>query len=188
MKTIQDLKHTFISDTELIINELNKFTSYSDEQLNWKPAYDSWSITECVSHLLVTNKLYFDEFGEQFSKKQIKTDCTKTVVKHKLISKFIIKSVDPANRKKVKTFPVFMPSSSRQDKTILQKFIHLQNDFINLVSSAENVNLNKYVMSSPASKIIKENFCDVLEIVRLHDRRHMNQAQGLLNHTNFPRK
>ena len=42
-------------------------------------------------------------------------------------------------------------------------------------------------MSSPAAKIIKENFSDVLEIIRLHDRRHFNQAEKLFNHPNFPK-
>jgi hypothetical protein len=63
----------------------------------------------------------------------------------------------------------------------------MQNQFINLLSTAKNLNLNEYVMSSPAAKIIKENFCDVLEIIRLHDRRHFNQAEKLFNHPNFPK-
>lgn len=187
MKTIQDLTSIFISDTESLLNDLKIFTSYSNEQLNWKPAEDSWSIAECIAHLSVTNRLYFNEFEKQFSQKQFTTDCSKTLAKHKLISKFIIKSVDPSNLKKVNTFPVFKPAQSNYSKDILEKFSDEQKSFINLLRSSNNRNLNKYIMSSPASKLIKENFCDVLEIIRLHDRRHFNQAQSLLNHTNFPK-
>jgi len=80
-----------------------------------------------------------------------------------------------------------MPSISSHSKDVLDKFSDMQNQFINLLITAEKLNLNEYVMSSPAAKIIKENFCDVLEIIRLHDRRHFNQAEKLFNHPNFPK-
>ena len=120
--------------------------------------------------------------------KQLTTDCSKTLVKHKFISKLLIKSVDPNNLKKVKTFGVFKPSQSNYSIEIFKKFEDLQKGFIILLRSFNNLDLNKYIMSSPASKLVKENFCDVLEIIRLHDRRHSNQAQRLLNHNNFPIK
>ena len=187
MKTILDLKNHFISDTESLLKELKAFQSLSENQLNWKSSTEIWSIAECVDHLYVTNKLYFDEFEKQFSHKQLKTDCSQTLLKHKFISKFIIKSVDPNNLKKVKTFPVFQPSSSKYNKEILVRYSNLQNEFINLLSAVKDLDLNKYIMSSPANKFIKENFCDVLEIIRLHDKRHFNQAKKVLNHSNFPK-
>lgn len=187
MKTILDLRNNFISDTESLLKDIVGFNSLSENQVNWKPSDDVWSIAECVDHLIVTNQLYFNEFEKQFSQTQLTTDCSQTLVKHKFISRFIIKSVDPNNLKKVKTFPVFQPSSSKHTKEVLKRYSDLQNAFINLLSSVKDLNLNKYIMSSPASKFIKENFCDVLEIIRLHDRRHFNQAQQLLNHINFPK-
>jgi hypothetical protein len=187
MQTIQQLKEKFISDTESVVKDFGTFKSLSEDQINWKPANDSWSIAECVDHLIVTNKLYLDEIEKQFAEKQLKTDYSKKEVKHKWLSKFIIKAVDPANIKKAKTFPVFMPLMSKYKKDVFDYFYEVQNSLINLVSSAKDIDLNKYVMSSPAAKIIKENFCDVLEIIRLHDRRHFNQAERLINHPNFPK-
>jgi len=187
LQTIQQLKEKFISDTELVLKDFGKFKSLSEDQINWKPANGSWSIAECVDHLVVTNKLYLNEFEKQFAGKQIKTDYSKAEVKHKWLCKFIIKGVDPANIKKSKTFPVFMPSMSNYKKDVFDSFFEVQNNLINLVSSAKDLDLNKYAMSSPAAKIVKENFCDVLEIIRLHDRRHFNQAERVFNHLNFPK-
>ena len=187
MQTIQKLKEKFISDTESVLRDFDTFKSLSEDQINWKPAESSWSIAECVDHLAVTNKLYLNEIEKQFGVKQIKADCSKTEVKHKWLCKFIINGVDPTNIKKSKTFPVFMPSMSKYRKDVFEYFFDLQNNLINLVSSAKDLDLNKYVMSSPAAKIIKENFCDVLEIIRLHDRRHFNQAEKVFNHPNFPK-
>jgi hypothetical protein len=187
MQTIKQLKEKFISDTELLLKDLKSFQTLSYDQLNWKPAADSWSIAECVDHLAVTNKLYLAEIEKQFAKEQIKTNCSVTLVKHRLISKFIIKSVSPNSIKKVRTFQVFMPSQSNYSEDVFSKLKEIQQSLINLISSYTDLNLNKYVMSSPAAKFVKENFCDVLEIIRLHDRRHFNQAQRVLNHPNFPK-
>lgn len=187
MQTIQQLKDQFLSETQSIINDFQKFTGLTENQINWKPSQKSWSIAECVDHLIVTNNLYTKEIEKQFYEKKIIADCSKTEVKHKWLSKFIIKSVDPLNMKKVGTFPVFMPSSSNYSKDVFKRFFDLQNQLINLIKTSEGLNLNKYVMSSPAAKIIKENFCDVLEIIRLHDRRHFNQTEKLFYHPNFPK-
>jgi hypothetical protein len=187
LQTIQQLQNKFINDTELVIKDFEKFKMLSKDQINWKPSQEKWSIAECVDHLLVTNRLYLKEFEKQFDEKRIKTNCAKTEVKHRWLSKFIMKSVDPSNSKKVNTFAVFMPSISNHSKKVFDDFSDLQNKLINIVRFAEDLNLNEYVMSSPAAKIIKENFCDVLEIIRLHDRRHFNQAEKLYNHPNFPK-
>lgn len=186
MQTIQQLKDNFKADTETVLKDFGKFKDLSINQINWKPSSESWSIAEGIDHLIVTNKLYLAEFEKQFTQKQIITDCANTKVKHKMLSKFIIKSVNPANVKKVKTFSVFMPSKSDHSLNVFEEFKRIQTDLINIVFANKDLDFNRYVMSSPAAKIIKENFCDVLEIIRLHDRRHLNQAERVLNHSNFP--
>ena len=186
MQSIQQLKDNFKADTETVIKDLEKFKNLSINQINWKPFAEGWGIAECIDHLFVTNKLYLTEFEKQFAQKQITTDCANTKSKHKLMSKFIIKSVNPANVKKVKTFPVFMPSKNNHSHDVFEEFKRIQTDLINIVFAYKDLDFNRYVMSSPAAKIIKENFCDVLEIIRLHDRRHFNQAERVLNHSNFP--
>lgn len=187
LQTIQQLKDKFISNSESVIKDFGKFKMLSESQINWKPSQKNWSIAECVDHLIVTNNLYLKEFEKQFSEKKVTTDCSKTEVKHKWLSKYIIKSVDPSNSKKSNTFAVFMPASSNHSKNVFDDFYDLQKRLINLVRFAEDLNLNEYVMSSPAVKIVKETFSDVLEIIHLHDRRHFNQAEKIFNHPNFPK-
>src|SRR4029077_10637205 len=34
----------------------------SPEQLNWKPAPESWSVAQCLDHLIVADCLYFPAF------------------------------------------------------------------------------------------------------------------------------
>lgn len=187
MQTIKQFKDNFIYDSESFLSEIKKLNELSDAQLNWKPTEDSWSIAECIEHLSITNQLYFDEIEKQFSEKQITCKDEETSVKHSFFGKLIIRAVDPSNIKKTKTFTVFQPSKSYITKDSITKLIEVQKSLINLISSSINLDTNRYSMSSPASKLIRESFSDVLEIIRLHNKRHLIQIEKLLTNDNFPK-
>lgn len=44
---------------EKVITGLSNLTS---EQLNWKPGEESWSIGQCLDHLIISDCLYFPAF------------------------------------------------------------------------------------------------------------------------------
>src|SRR5215813_1774027 len=41
-----------------------EFSNITLPQLNWKPAPDSWSIGQCLDHLVVADCLYFPTFKQ----------------------------------------------------------------------------------------------------------------------------
>src|SRR5690242_19393837 len=52
-----DLLQTIASESERIKSDARQLVAgLSDEQLNWKPAPDSWSIAQCLDHLAVTSE------------------------------------------------------------------------------------------------------------------------------------
>jgi hypothetical protein len=42
----------------------DSFGSLSGEQLNWKPAEKSWSVGQCLEHIIKTNEQVYPEFKE----------------------------------------------------------------------------------------------------------------------------
>lgn len=185
-QTIKQLREKFISDSESFLDEIKKLHTLTNDQLNWKPSADKWSIAECVDHLAVTNKLYLDEIKNQISLKLIKCDESKEFVKHKFFGKMIIKAVDPSNTRNTKTFKVFYPSSSDFDSSVIKKLNDIQQELVRVITDSVDINLNEYLMSSPASRFVKENFSDVLEIIRLHNIRHLRQINNLISLSQFP--
>lgn len=187
MKTIKQLKDKFIFESEAFLSEIKKLNELSDDQLNWKPAEDLWSISECVEHLSITNKLYYYEIEKQSSEKQITCKDDEIPVKHSFFGKLIIKAVDPSNIEKIRTFPVFQPSKSFITKDSIAKLSEVQKSLISMISSSVNLNTNRYSISSPASKLIRINLSDVLEIIRLHNKRHLIQIEKILTNDKFPK-
>lgn len=38
-----------------------EFSNISSEQLNWKPSAESWSIAQCLDHLIIADSSYFPD-------------------------------------------------------------------------------------------------------------------------------
>ncbi|MGQ0737876.1 MAG: DinB family protein [Bacteroidota bacterium] len=45
------------------------FSVISLEQLNWQPASTSWSIAQCLGHLIVSHSVYFNDL-EKITKRK----------------------------------------------------------------------------------------------------------------------
>ena len=62
------MKNAYLID---VLKTLDRMTSeyqrdlgqLSSTQLNWKPDPKSWSVGQCIDHVIVTNELYFSIFA-----------------------------------------------------------------------------------------------------------------------------
>src|ERR1041385_6403765 len=94
-----------------IIYELQKtadeasefFNSFSIDQLNWKPTEKSWSIAQCFDHLITTHNLYFPLFERMEKGDMRRATWEKYSPLSGFFGRFVIKSLDPANQKRMKT-------------------------------------------------------------------------------------
>ena len=102
------------------------------------------------------------------------------------LGKFITKGVDPLNQRKTKTFRPFYPDSSNIEKNILEKFIETSKELNSLVEKMKHLDLRKIKLSSPVNFLIRMNLGDPLIFIPKHDERHLNQAESVKNHGEFP--
>ena len=163
----------------------NSFSSLSEDQIRWKINPDSWSIGECLSHLINSNGLYLKKFKELLTSKSSLPE--KDFPYYQSFSgKMITKGVDLANLKKSKTFKPFFPDLSNLKKEVINNYIKSSEEFILLTEKMKNLNLRKIKLSSPANIFIRMNLGDPLIFIPKHDERHLNQAERVKNHEQFP--
>ena len=187
MKSSANLLQKFLGEAPLLIHNANKqFSGLSEAQINWKPSEEKWSIGECIDHLVVTHKLYnskikehqrlFEDFGEGSFK-----------FKHTFSGRMILKYVDPNSTTRSKTFKVFKPTMRQINTNIIRSFCEEVESMISFAEKLHGVDLRKIKISSPLTKLLRMNVGDVLLINLYHDKRHLNQAEKILNETNFPK-
>jgi len=175
-----------IKATQANIERAKKsFTHLSDSQLNWKSHPDSWSVGECLSHLVNSNGLYLNKIENIIN--SLPTGSEKDFpYKQSFIGKLIVKGVDPSNVKKTKTFKVFYPESPNIQRNIIDEYINSSKKFIELARKMLSLDLRKYKLSSPVNKLIRLNLGDPLIIIPKHDERHLDQAERLMSQKEFP--
>lgn len=187
MKNSDEILQKFLSEAPILIDTTNRqFSGLSDNQINWKPSEEKWSIGECIDHLVVTHKLYnskikelqplFEDLGEGSFK-----------FKHTFSGRMILKYVDPNSTTKAKTFKVFKPSMRQINTNIIRSFCEEVETMISFAEKPHGADLTKLKISSPLTKLLKMNVGDALLINLYHDKRHLNQAEKIINDINFPK-
>jgi len=186
MKNSTNLLQEFLGEAPLLIEIANKqFGGLSETQINWKRSEEKWSIGECIDHLTVTHKLYNSKI------KQLKPffkDSSKGPVKfkHTFSGRMILKYVDPNSTTRTKTFKVFEPSTKHIKTNIITSFCEEVEELISFANKLHGTDFGMIKISSPVSKLLRMNIGDALLINLYHDKRHINQAEKILNETNFP--
>ena len=187
MKSSTKLLEKFLGEAPLLIDTANEqFSGLSEAQINWKPSEEKWSIGECLDHLAAAHKLYnskikeLQPFVEHPGEGSLK-------FKHTFSGRTILKYVDPNSTNRTKTFKVFKPSVKQINTNVIRSFCEEVEAMISFAEQLQGANLRKIKISSPVTKLLRMNIGDALLINHYHDKRHLNQAEKILNDTNFPK-
>ena len=167
-----------IDDLTRAFNET--FGALTAEKLNWKPDPQVWSIAQNIDHLITINETYFPVIGA------IRTGDYRTPLIGKLgfivrfFGKTVLRSVQPDRRRKIKTFPVWEPSSSLISGDILDRFGKHQEELKAMMERSGDLLEKGTVISSPANKYVVYTLEQAFDIIVAHEQRHLEQAKELL--------
>src|SRR5262245_49086065 len=91
------------NETEAIAADARTlFGHLNPEQLNWKPAADSWSVAQCLDHLITAN-LGYDPVVDRILKGEYrKTFLHRMPLLPAFFGKMLVKAVSPDARRKLK--------------------------------------------------------------------------------------
>ncbi|SFF28026.1 DinB family protein [Thermoflexibacter ruber] len=157
------------------------FSHLNNAQLNWKPNLNAWSIAQNMEHLIVVNESYYPVLAS------LKEGTYKTPLIAKIgfmvsfFGKIVLKAVSPDRRKKMKTFPIWQPSTSEVHTDILMCFDNHQNELKRQIENAKVFVEKGVTISSPADKNIVYKLGTAFDIIVTHEKRHLEQAKEVLN-------
>jgi hypothetical protein len=153
------------------------FASLSPESLNWKPHPSVWSVGQNIDHLMVINQTYFPVFDALIAGTYRRPGMARFGFIVSFLGKTVLDAVQPDRRKKMKTFPVWEPSTSDLPGDMLQRFAAHQTDLKHRFASVQSFAEGGAVISSPANRNIVYRLATALEIIVTHEWRHLAQAK-----------
>jgi len=164
-----------------------KFGALTNEQLNWKPAPDKWSVGQCFDHLYVAHHGMLAKFEEIVEGKHKTTFAERLPFLPKLIGGFLVKAIMPDNPKKMKNPGIFDPAQSAIDQEIVEKFLEDQEKIAAVMRSNENIDLEKTIMTSPVASFVVYSMLNGYRVVAYHGKRHLQQAERVMQTEGFPK-
>mgnify|MGYP006155020573 FL=1 len=172
-KLLEELK----VDTLLNIKQAEFFKTLPIDKLNFKSNDAQWSILECVEHLNRYGRFYIPEISQKIKNNKYPNS---NEFKSGILGDYFAKSMQPKEKiNKMKTFPSMNPKGSKLTMAVIDEFISQQNNMLDLLNQAQNVNLTKTKTNISISKWIKLRLGDTFRVVIFHNNRHILQAKKI---------
>lgn len=162
------------------------FGSLTEEQLNWKPGAERWSVAQCFAHLITSNSGYLPIIESVVKGRKQSSIWQKLPVLPGVWGKLLIKSLDPSTTRKMKAPKKFEPAQSDISATIIEDFVAQQTKVIEGMKATANLDLERTIITSPALSIVTYSLMDAYRIIVVHERRHFQQARRVTEESGFP--
>ena len=161
------------------------FGSLTSEQLNWKPAENSWSVGQCIEHIIKTNEQFFPEFEKLASGTRKNTFFESYSPLSGFFGRFLIKAVSEDSKKAKAPSKKIVPPSDVSGDVIDRFASHIAsvNQMIEKCSAADR---KKTVVTSPFLAVFTYTLDDAYTVLVEHTKRHVRQAKRVAESAGFP--
>jgi len=184
----KDLLQTIAGETELLNDSARQLVAgLNGEQLNWKPAPDSWSIAQCLDHLAVTSERFDQYFTGAIARGREKRRLGAAVAyRPTALGGWLIKQLLPEATRKVPAPRVFKPADGLAIKDPLERFLKQPRTSLGFVKDARGIDYNKTKLRSPVTPLMRYSLADAFVITVVHGWRHLAQARRVRETPGFP--
>jgi hypothetical protein len=161
------------------------FGPLSAEQVNWKLAADSWSIGQCLDHLIRTNSQFFPELEKLAAGHRKNSFWENYSPFTGLGGKYLIKMIgNDAKKIKAPSKDIVQPSDI--EPNIVNRYVEHQDYVIEKLKATSAADPKKTVLTSPFMRLITYTLDDSYTIFIEHARRHVRQAKRVMEADGFP--
>lgn len=153
-------------------------------QLNWRADPASWSIGQCLDHLRVSNEVYCRAIEAS-----LRGDGAGPVdeIAPGWFGRFFIRTVmDPQTATRKRKAPTKIIPAADVDASIVESFVRSNDAVRQAIAHAQHHDVNRVRFVNPFVPLIRFTVGTGLEILTIHDDRHLLQAERIRNHPGFP--
>lgn len=180
MKTIID----WITEIDLITEKFKRsFYDFTEEEMNYKPKENSWSVSQNIAHIILLNSSYFEHFIEiQSGNHALPTvESMETLAQDSLLT--LIPYTSSNSLERTNTWDMWQPSSNFIRKNILLDFEKSQFEFKKHIESFDHLPLANTFIKYPGHLDLIFMLDDCINFLIEHENRHWNQAVKIGRHS-----
>jgi DinB superfamily len=156
------------------------------DQLNWRPDPGSWSVGQCLDHLLVSNDVYLRPIATALKDRPAAP--VQEIAPGWFGRWFIRTYLEPSETTKRARAPKKIAPSTQVDASILDRFLGSNAEARDLMHRARNHDVNRIRFTNPFVPVIRFTVGTGFEILSSHQRRHLLQAERIKASPGFPQR
>lgn len=159
-----------------------RFRPLTDDQLNRRPGPGKWSVGECLEHLNIVGGLYLPTITRKIHQAQERGSTPAETVKHGFIGRKMTEAMrTPPSQKAMKAPQQYAPTGARLPRTVVEVFSRQLDELEVLLRQARRVNANAIRIPNPIIPLLYPRLPDVVELLIEHMKRHVAQAERVLD-------
>ncbi|MBO3697367.1 DinB family protein [Roseivirga sp. E12] len=171
------VKHLTKTQSEI----LKTLKGLSEEQLNFKPNAESWSVAECLRHIAISESALWQNFMTQ----PLSVDADPSKRSEVAMTDEILLGVIESREQKVKTFAPFEPQNKPEPvKDVIKEFKKLRGEHIKFAKKTD-ADLRNHYATLPFGTI--DTYQAIL-FMSGHTKRHTDQMKEVMADPSFPKK
>jgi hypothetical protein len=180
IETYQDQLLSITQDVPGLIGRL------SDEQFNWRPAANRWSMAECFDHLNVTAALFVPAIDGAIADARARKLESEGPFTYPLLERLFLRMTEPPPKMRFRAPKVLIPGPDKTVTPVLTEFMDWQRQLGDRLQRADGVDLARARYRSPAVSWVTWRLGTIFAVMLAHERRHVWQARGVRNDPRFP--
>ncbi len=158
----------------------------SEAQFTWRPEPDSWSIQECLAHLVMVGQRELPLIERAIEDARSRGVTGTGPFRYGWLDRMIVRQTEPPARRRFSAPRRFQPLHGQPVTAILPTFLHVQSQFIRLVQQAEGLDLARVKVPTLINRFLKLSLGMILAQQAAHERRHLAQARAVREQPGFP--
>ena len=172
--------------SEIAADAKAAFGYLSADQVNWKPAEKSWSVGQCLDHIIKTNHEFDAEFEKLAAGNRKNSFWENYSPFSGWAGRFLIKTVSEDSKKaKAPSQRIVPPSDIKAD--VVERFADEITKVNQKVEACAAVDREKTVVTSPFLSVFTYKLDDALTVLIEHSKRHVRQAKRVMEADGFPK-
>ena len=149
----------------------------NEAQFNWRPAAASWSIEECLAHLIMVGQCEIGFIQDAIRQGEARGWKGTGPFDYGSIDRYIVSLTEPPVRDPLPAPRRFIPLHGQPLTAILPTFDHVQSQLIRQIDQAEGLDLARIKVVTPISRWLKMSLGMMFAQIAAHERRHLAQAR-----------
>ncbi len=148
----------------------------TEGQLTWRRDGRTWSIVDCLNHLVVTGNHSLQGIRSAVLAARANGWLARGPARHSLLGHCFVRLMDAPPRIKFRVPKAYQPAADVPASEAVAGFFVLQHELIRALHEANGIDLARVKVANPVSKWFTMSLGQEFALTAAHERRHLWQA------------